>query len=189
MSISSNINVTSGVEGDYTLAKLLDLLGSPASLKAALSKLEASSKRTNAVLKALNTAEELRKVDVARDAKMTAESVATLKAQEEKANDALERLADAKSARAKEVTEREEAVAAAEKTLDENRAILLRDRNGFDAVRATLARERKEHEASVVAANGEAEKTMAAALEAKDEAQRMLDNADAKMSRMREALT
>ena len=47
MSIST-VNITSDIEGDYTLAELLALLGSPKDVKTALAKLEAKSKQIKA---------------------------------------------------------------------------------------------------------------------------------------------
>ena len=67
MSISSNINVTSDVEGTYTLAELLDLLGSPKRLKDVLAELEKATKADTEAYEILKTTEAKRQVEMAQD--------------------------------------------------------------------------------------------------------------------------
>jgi len=51
MAISSNITVTADVDGEYTLADLLEMLRSPDALKKALKDLERAARKANAAMK------------------------------------------------------------------------------------------------------------------------------------------
>jgi DNA repair exonuclease SbcCD ATPase subunit len=184
MAISSNINVTSDIEG-YTLAELLDLLGSSSKVKSALSDIEKAARKNTTALKALNKAEADRQASVLSDNAKREKEITAISADRDALKAAWAKLdADSTSREASIHTARQalkkEKGAAASQEADVARSL----KSVADA-RTALELDRKHLDAQVAEALEEANQIKESADNDREAAKRMLAEANAKVAEMR----
>lgn len=188
MAISSNLKVTSDVDGEYTLVELLDLLGSPTKVKTALAELEKSARADTKAYKTLVAAEAKRQTDVLienaereKDLVVLAKGQAELQAGQEKLlEDTAASNTDINNAR-NGLREKEAAFA----KLQDNSAAGLRE---VKKERAALVKERESMMIAVAAEQELADHDRAIANKLKADAKKIMADANAKIANMKKVL-
>ena len=183
MSIS-NITVTSNVDGNYTLAELLELLGSSAKTKKALASLEDATKTSAAALKATAKARQAfdatilgHNQDVARDFAALAAKLSALEGEEAKVKAAKE-----------DATEHEAAVKDMKQKIAAYEADLKARERGLEHKINSLVLERKEFEANRANALDDAEYEKAKGLKMQAAAKKAMAKAEEKVAALKKAL-
>ena len=159
MAISSTTVITSEVN-NYTLSELLDTLGSPKRLKAALEELEVASKKAAAAQRDLDKSERTR-------------------------IDAVEAAAEARAKEIVAISNDKTALAAAWAKLDEDTAAHNSQTEALDNAREILKREKEVVDGQVADARRAANADLKAAKQAKEDATRRNSMANEKMANMR----
>tara|TARA_R110000765_G_scaffold291644_3_gene387334 strand:- start:701 stop:1267 length:567 start_codon:yes stop_codon:yes gene_type:complete len=184
MAISSNIRVSSEVD-NYTLAELLDTLGSPKKVKDVLSNLETASKKADKATKALTKAENTRDNAADADNRKREKEINAIHKDKEALAAAWDKLsADtaahnaANQAARKDLRRDQEAFAAKE-------AALAKQSEALENTRKLLDREQANTEGLVAEARKDAMVDRAAAEKAKEDAKRLNTEANCKMANMR----
>jgi chromosome segregation ATPase len=182
----SKIEVSTSVEGAYTLAELMDLLGSPKKLKDALSDIEAAAKKNAKALRDLKKAEDQRRADVIADEGIRQKEIDAIhrdKAKLEAAWQQLEEATAVHEARHKEKADKLKAEIAAHKKQVE----------GLENARATISASQSQQERQNAALRDEMAKVQAEAKKDREAGERALakakeinDEANRKIAEMRQ---
>lgn len=188
MGISSKFNVHAEVEGDYTLAELLDLLGSPKKTKDALADLENATKKSTTALKALENAESQRQANIKRDTAERDKLEAEFMEAQAKAEEAQRKLVNAKSKKRDDLKAREDDLNDRQNAFDlfESAARVMKQE--YEKGLEDLAADRAVFEETVAKAQKEIAKDMKAAEKYRQQALQIRREADDKVEAMKKAL-
>ena len=189
MSISSNINVTSDVEGTYTLAELLDLLGSPKRLKDVLAELEKATKADTEAYEILKTTEAKRQVEMAQDSAQRLVDLEKLSKSTKVLEEAKEKLVEDTAASNAEISKARSNLRDDEAKFKNQVAATAGAVEALKVERKSLDEERELLLTQSVKEREVAEQYRVEGEKAHDEAKKVLAEAEAKVAEMRKVLS
>tara|TARA_R110000823_G_scaffold254474_1_gene376776 strand:+ start:39 stop:605 length:567 start_codon:yes stop_codon:yes gene_type:complete len=184
MAISSTAVITSEVN-NYTLSELLDTLGSPKKLKAALEELEVASKKAAAAQRDLDTSERIRIDAVEMDAEARAKEIVAISNDKTALAAAWAKLDEDTAAHNSQNADACRLLKRDQAALKVAEAALASQTEALDNAREILKREKEVVDGQVADARRAANADLKAAKQAKEDATRRNSMANEKMANMR----